>query len=129
MEPFGRIQVRAEAARLVVPLFKKALPRSDVLEIIQADTKLSEPLRQQALSLAESYPAPPSWPLPLETLKGWPRTNAPSSNRCRGRVEAACGRPSSAGSVGEKEGDSLSSSPLRLNNPYKRQDSSKRYSL
>jgi WD40 repeat protein len=56
VEPFGRIQVRAEAARLVVPLFKKALPKSDVLEIIQADTKLSEPLRQQALSLAESYP-------------------------------------------------------------------------
>jgi hypothetical protein len=56
VEPFGRTQVRAQAARLVVPLFNKALPRADVVAILQADTKLSQPLRKQALTLAERYP-------------------------------------------------------------------------
>jgi WD40 repeat protein len=56
VERLDRIQVRADAARLVVPLFAKALPRSDILQVIQGNTKLSDPLRQQALSLAERYP-------------------------------------------------------------------------
>jgi tetratricopeptide (TPR) repeat protein len=56
VEPFGRTQVRAEVARLVVPLFNKALPRADVLAILQTDTKLSQPLRKEALTLAEGYP-------------------------------------------------------------------------
>jgi tetratricopeptide (TPR) repeat protein len=56
VERFDRIQVSAAAARMVVPLFIKALPRSDILEIIQADPQLGDLLRQQALKLAERYP-------------------------------------------------------------------------
>jgi WD40 repeat protein len=53
---FGRIQARAEAARLVKPLFAKPLLRSEVLDALRADAGLSPAARQEALALAETYP-------------------------------------------------------------------------
>jgi hypothetical protein len=56
VQPCWRNRIRAEAARVVVPLFAKGLFRSEVVDGIKADTTLSQPLRQEALTLAESYP-------------------------------------------------------------------------
>jgi hypothetical protein len=56
VEPFWRTQIRAAAARRVVPLFAKGLFRSQVLDSIKADKTLSQPLQQEALTLAERYP-------------------------------------------------------------------------
>jgi WD40 repeat protein/serine/threonine protein kinase len=55
-EPFGRSQVRSEAARLVEPLFAKPLLRSEVLAALRADARLGEAVRQEALNLAEIFP-------------------------------------------------------------------------
>jgi tetratricopeptide (TPR) repeat protein len=54
IEPFWRNQVRYEAARLVGPLFDKLLLRSEVMAAIRADAPLIEPVRQEALKLAET---------------------------------------------------------------------------
>ena len=56
VEPLWRSQVRYEAARVVEPLFAKPLLRSEVLAAIHANAGLSEPVRQEALALAESLP-------------------------------------------------------------------------
>jgi WD40 repeat protein len=56
VEPYWRIRVRAEAARLVGPLFAKLLLRSEVLEALGADTTLGPPVRQEALMLAKAFP-------------------------------------------------------------------------
>jgi WD40 repeat protein len=54
--PCWRIQVRAEAARVVGPLFAKPLLRREVLATLRADASLSSPVRQEALVLAETFP-------------------------------------------------------------------------
>jgi WD40 repeat protein len=56
VEPFGRRQLRYEAARLLASLFAKPLLRSEVLAAIGADASLSEPLRREALTLAKTFP-------------------------------------------------------------------------
>jgi tetratricopeptide (TPR) repeat protein len=60
VEPFWRSQVRQEAESVVMSLFAKPLFRSEVLAHLRADPVLSEPVRQEALSLAGrwvEYPA------------------------------------------------------------------------
>jgi hypothetical protein len=54
--PFWRGRVRYEAARLVAPLFAKGLLRSEVLAAVRADARLNEAVRQEALTLAETFP-------------------------------------------------------------------------
>jgi tetratricopeptide (TPR) repeat protein len=56
IEPFWRNQARYEVACLVEPLFAKPLLRSEVLATLRADARLSEPVRQEALKLAETLP-------------------------------------------------------------------------
>jgi tRNA A-37 threonylcarbamoyl transferase component Bud32 len=56
VEPFWRSQVRDEANRLVESLFTKLLLRPQVQAAIRSDTRLSEPVRQEALKLAETMP-------------------------------------------------------------------------
>jgi hypothetical protein len=60
VEPFWRNRVREEAEKLMMSLFGKPLFRSEVLAHLRADPVLSEPVRQEALALAErwvEYPA------------------------------------------------------------------------
>jgi tetratricopeptide (TPR) repeat protein len=57
VEPIWRNQIRYEAARLVGPLFTKPLLRSEILAAVRAEARLSEPVRQEALTLAETFPA------------------------------------------------------------------------
>jgi WD40 repeat protein/serine/threonine protein kinase len=56
VEPLWRSQVRYEAARIIEPLFAKPLLRSEVLAAIHAHAGLSEPVREEALELAETLP-------------------------------------------------------------------------
>jgi WD40 repeat protein len=56
VQPCWRIRVRAEAARVVVPLFAKPLLRCEVLARLRADADLRPPVRQEALRLAETFP-------------------------------------------------------------------------
>jgi WD40 repeat protein len=56
MESFRRTQLRAEAARIVTPLFAEPLLRPEVLAALRANPHLAPALRQEALALAETYP-------------------------------------------------------------------------
>jgi WD40 repeat protein/serine/threonine protein kinase len=56
VQPCWRIQICAEAARVVGPLFAKPLLRSEVLAALRADASLQPPVRQEALKLAETLP-------------------------------------------------------------------------
>jgi tetratricopeptide (TPR) repeat protein len=56
VEPFWRSHVRYEAARVVEPLFDKPLLRPEVIAAIHADAGLRNPVRQEALKLAETFP-------------------------------------------------------------------------
>ncbi len=53
VEPIWRDRVRQEAEKVVKSLFAKPLFRSEVLAHLRADPVLSEPVRQEALALAE----------------------------------------------------------------------------
>ena len=55
VEPIWRNRVRQEAEREVRSLFAKPLFRSEVLASLRADPVLSEPVRQEALALAERF--------------------------------------------------------------------------
>jgi hypothetical protein len=55
VEPFRRNRVRQEAEKVVQTLFRKPLFRSEVLAHLRADPALSEPVRQEALALAERF--------------------------------------------------------------------------
>jgi WD40 repeat protein len=55
VEPFWRNWVRQEAEKVVQTLFRKPLFRSEVLAHLRADPALSEPIRQEALALAERF--------------------------------------------------------------------------
>ena len=55
VEPFWRNRVLQEAEKAVVILFGKPLFRSEVLAQLRADPVLSEPVRQEALALAERW--------------------------------------------------------------------------
>jgi WD40 repeat protein len=56
VEPCWRSQVRAEAARLVGPLFAKPLLQKEVLDTLRADASLPPPVLQEALTLAKILP-------------------------------------------------------------------------
>jgi tetratricopeptide (TPR) repeat protein len=56
VESFGCTQLRAEAARMVRPLFAEPLIRSEVLTALRANPHLAPALRQEALAPAETYP-------------------------------------------------------------------------
>jgi WD40 repeat protein len=55
VEPVWRNRVRQEAEEKVADLFSKPLFRSEVLARLRADPGLSEPVRQEALALAERW--------------------------------------------------------------------------
>ena len=55
VEPFWRYRVRQEAEREVRPLFVKGLFRSEAVASLRANPALSEPVRQEALALAERF--------------------------------------------------------------------------
>src|SRR5262249_22865859 len=55
VEPFWQNRVRQEAEKGVKSLFYKPLFRSEVLAHLRADPVLSEPVRQEALALAERF--------------------------------------------------------------------------
>jgi Flp pilus assembly protein TadD len=55
-EPAWRSMVQREAQALVQSLFAKLLLRPEVLESVRRNDKLSESVRQEALSLARHYP-------------------------------------------------------------------------
>jgi WD40 repeat protein len=91
VEPCWRIQVRAEAARLVRPLFAKPLLCSEVLATLRADARLSRPVRQEALALAEILPEnaaalnQASWDVVCK-----PGADAAAYQRALGQAKAAC---------------------------------------
>jgi hypothetical protein len=58
-EPYGRSLVVHEAEGLVQSLYFKAMFRPEVLASLRADPALSEPVRRQALALAEHIPEDP----------------------------------------------------------------------
>ncbi len=58
-EPRMQALASDEADRLVRSLFDKLLLKEDVLESLRADATLSEPVRREALRLAESFPDDP----------------------------------------------------------------------
>jgi tetratricopeptide (TPR) repeat protein len=89
--PYGQSLVAHAAERQVEALYAQPLLRPAVLERLRADPALSEPLRQQALALAESVPENPG------SLDGASRTvvrqpgAAPAAYRLAlRRAEAAC---------------------------------------
>jgi tetratricopeptide (TPR) repeat protein len=55
VEPFWRNRVRQEALRAVRSLFGEPLFREEVLASLRADPALSEPVRLEALALAERF--------------------------------------------------------------------------
>ncbi len=61
VEPFWRDRARDEAEQKVRSLLSKGLSRSEVLAALRADPVLSEPVRQEALALAERLPGVPYW--------------------------------------------------------------------
>jgi tetratricopeptide (TPR) repeat protein len=91
VEPFWRSQVRYEAARVAEPLFDEPLLRSDVLATLRADAGLSDPVRQEALKLAETLPEnasrlnEASWAVVRQPGEG-----AAAYQRALRQVEAAC---------------------------------------
>ena len=52
-EQYGRYLVVREAERVVDETFAKLVSRSEVLESLRADSALAEPVRREALALAE----------------------------------------------------------------------------
>jgi hypothetical protein len=56
VDPFWRSHVGYEAACVVEPLFAKPSLRCEVLASIRGDASLREPVRQEALKLAETLP-------------------------------------------------------------------------
>src|SRR5262249_7100443 len=56
VESFWQTRLRSDALKVVQPLFDVPLPRADVLERLRPAPPLSEPVRQQALELAQRYP-------------------------------------------------------------------------
>src|SRR5262249_48091679 len=91
VEPFWRSHVRYEAARLVLPLFNKPRLRSEVLDELRAAAGLSEPVRQEALTLAETFPEN-AWAL---NDTSWAVVRQPGADvaayqRALRQAEAAC---------------------------------------
>ena len=58
-ESYGEGLVQHEAQRVVHALYDAAMLQSDVLEHLRDDPALSEPVRKQAIELAESMPEDP----------------------------------------------------------------------
>ncbi len=61
VEPIWRDRARHEAERKVKSLFKNGLSGSEVLAALRADPVLSEPVRQEALAVAERLPGVPNY--------------------------------------------------------------------
>src|SRR5262249_4626456 len=55
VEPYAEARIRAQAADVVQRQFYKHLLRPEVLESLRADLTLSDPVRREALSLAERF--------------------------------------------------------------------------
>ena len=89
--PYGRCLVAHEAERQVHALYDQPLLRPEVLERLRSDPALSEPVRQQALALAESVPENPwSFDRASRTVVRQPGA-APAAYRMALRqAEAAC---------------------------------------
>ncbi len=61
VEPIWRDRARHEAEQKVRSLISKGLSRSEVLAALRADPVLSEPVRQEALAVAERLPGVPHY--------------------------------------------------------------------
>ena len=61
VEPIWRDRVRHEAEQEVRSLFRPGLSRTEVLAALRAQRGLSEPVRQEALALAERLPGVPHY--------------------------------------------------------------------
>jgi hypothetical protein len=91
VEPFERVQVRAEAARALKPLFARLLLRGEVRAALGADPSLSPAARREALALAETYPEDAvmlnkaSW----QVVRN-PGTSAAAYERALRQAQAAC---------------------------------------
>jgi WD40 repeat protein len=59
-EPYGHSLVTLQAEALVESLYNKPMLRFEVVESLRSDASLSEPVRGQALALAEQIPENPS---------------------------------------------------------------------
>jgi WD40 repeat protein len=91
VEPVGRVRLRAEAGRLVKPLFAKPLLRSEVLDALRADARVNPAVRLEALALAETFPEDAS----LFNGASWevvrrPDAGASAYQRALRHAEAAC---------------------------------------
>jgi eukaryotic-like serine/threonine-protein kinase len=90
-QPTSEIVVRRRALALVEPLFTQHLMREDVLESLRNNPTLSEPVRTQALVLAERHPVDAmglnnaSW-----TVVGRPDAEAAAYRLALRQAEAAC---------------------------------------
>jgi WD40 repeat protein len=91
VERFGRIQVRAEAARVVRPLFAKPLLRAEVLATLQADARLSPAVRREALALAKAFPEDAhALNVASSAVVHKPGAGASANQRALRQAEAAC---------------------------------------
>jgi predicted Ser/Thr protein kinase len=89
--PYGRSLAVHEAERLVESLYARPMFRPEVLESVRRDASLSEPVRQEALALAERVPENPlilhkaSW-----SVGRRPDADAAAYRLALRRAEAAC---------------------------------------
>jgi hypothetical protein len=55
VESFWRARIRREAEQAAQSRFSKLMPRPEVLDSLRADASLGEPVRREALAIAEQY--------------------------------------------------------------------------
>jgi tetratricopeptide (TPR) repeat protein len=90
-EAHGQALVEREAEKLVESLYAKAMLRSEVLESLRGDASLSEPVRRQALALAEQVPENPNRLLPAsQNVVRQPGGEPATYRLALRRAEAGC---------------------------------------
>jgi WD40 repeat protein/tRNA A-37 threonylcarbamoyl transferase component Bud32 len=91
VESLGQSRVRQEAEREVRSLFNKPLFRPEVLAHLRADPALSEPVRQEALALAERFvESPAAFNLAGRAVAGRPDGESAAYRLALQRAEIAC---------------------------------------
>ncbi len=91
VEPFWRNRVRREAEKVVKSLIYKPLFRSEILAHLRADPVLSEPVRQEALALAERFGESPHYlDRASRAVAGRPGAERSAYDLAVQRAELAC---------------------------------------
>ena len=91
VEPFWRNRVRREAEKAVKSLIYKPLFRSEVLAHLRADPVLGEPVRQEALALAERFGESPYYlNRASRAVASRPGAGAAAYRRAVQQAEIAC---------------------------------------